>query len=1208
MIQEDLKKVVLARINQKLADARAAKNYDLADALDDARLEVKAWNGEDDPPIKEKLIELGLLDVLVAIEPQVEAPESQITQAAPEASEQAASEAREILPEPDLGEDAVTPVEDGKDGVQAAGRFTSSAFKRSSAFSVKTQPEVPATPPVRSEEIPPATAPQALDLSGEMQQVLPPAAPEDAEFTQPVSVTGAVETITAEEALELGGEPSPVETSSVQEAPAPDGKQRETAMSASLEILKQTYFTAKKAAERQDLRVLNEMIERAEVEALRADLGDDYQEMAERGVEETKKLRNQVCNSVRERTAERVNQALELKADPEKAKDILLKAREALTDPTLTMDDQFTFSRDVVLLDKKITEVDSWIAAYQKASEYIEKSDSLAPQERLAELKQAKNEYPEYPGLDELIAGAEAAAAVQEPEPVAPAPVEQAEAAAPVFTAPVEQAEAAAPAAGLLAYRADEIREMIDKLITMSVAAAQEGNDSLEDETTKARRTLQLWLRSRAEPKDPDALLARLKAWGMMPEKPELAPATSPLLSEEQCRELIVELTRRMGEAGLEEDFDLEDRLKPARRAVQEWSKTDRVSLPPLVEDLREWGLWPFSEKKAALPVSAQAPQMQAPQALTSPAVEQKAEPEIQAQPPKEQPPAARPVTVEESRPQSDVDDPLAADFSVARSLVYEQQWFAAIDTLEILLPKAKGRLMKPVQALLEQARVSLHKETSRLVAVAERVREEQPDDREFQVKAWTEVLNLNPKDEVANQALIELMQFAAIHAGREILRTTLEDARQAAGKKDLQVISAALGKAEAEAGRENLGDEYKRDAARAVEEIRKLRGQVRDELGVASTRQVEGLSREAYIEAKGYINQNLPRVFYRGPQTIIDSSGKPTEKKPMTDPSGNVIPPETEVEPLALFQYISQGFLSSLRDLAAERVNRVSGLKPDPEKAKAVLQEARALLTDPILTVDHLAALTRDVALVDKQITEVDGWIAAHRKAFGYIEESYNLAPKERLAKLKQAKKEYPEYSGIQELMDGVTEEVAATEAAGLWTAISKAKQQANGETPNFEQALATLADALIQVTENIPNPKPGSELAENIKKLKDAEIELQSQSKAYNKMMALVRQAQVEIEAYEEGKGLEHLNQARQIYQGLIEEGKKSEPAVVILYSKITSHQGDDINWAEGLRLTRMGTSRWREKRWQKFRTPRLPSTSGPRCWLNAPERRCW
>lgn len=628
-------------------------------------------------------------------------------------------------------------------------------------------------------------------------------------------------------------------------------------------------------------------------------------------------------------------------------------------------------------------------------------------------------------------------------------------------------------------------------------------DDALFDALDNVRVALSTWNLQGAIP-----YAQELREWGLLaedesaslsvetqPEEAEMQPVAegAPLLDDNAVQGILTELRRRISAS----DPGSADHttLRAIRQAVHRWRETRDGPLPH-ADELAAWGIWPPT------------------------------------------PDAATP----------DPDDALQPEFDAARALA-EKHPYQAIKQLEDLQLRARGNLAAPLATALSQTRVALTRRTEALAIEARRVVAQRPQDLEAQATAWRAVTALNPESYEAQEALSQL-ELRVQEAIADELDELVRLAQDAANRNHLPDLNACLGRAEGLRQRGERGDLPADLAARAktVEvTVKDLRQATRDDLGVASTKKVQGDLRGAYHLAREYFEQGIP--------VVIDTAG-------ILGAAG------AEVQVGDFFQLVGADFLAATRQKVDERLAAGRAAKrQSPDQALADLVEAQGWLTDEVWTIDHKQSLRSQLEEVEREIEAVKRLQTAFNQARKKVTAARQpgVPAQEQVRLLIEAQQLYPDYPSIAEYIEEARDNLAGQLVGDVETAIAEAHRQTGLE--QFDAARSTLQQARDAALLQIPQPKADSLLAQALAHVAQEEQTINQAEQALARLLDLLKQVDAKLSDYDADKALLTLNEARALLEQ-VPEAQRDQTRVKDARGRVAARQGDAENYDAGRR----------------------------------------
>jgi hypothetical protein len=365
-------------------------------------------------------------------------------------------------------------------------------------------------------------------------------------------------------------------------------------------------------------------------------------------------------------------------------------------------------------------------------------------------------------------------------------------------------------------------------------------------------------------------------------------------MSPEAIKDTISQLRRKIAEASLAGDDALVDRLIAVRKTLADW---DGAGPLPHAAELRGWGIGASAEPE---------------------------------------PPAWDP------------DDDLQEEFDTAQALLDNGRHRAALDAFDDLRRRASGRLDEPSEAGYETAAARLAAQLAPLIERAQRHAEKQAEDFRGQRGLWGRVLEIDPQNETANEALRALDEREAAREIDRVIADLRGRLESAVAHNWYPTLPYLLGEAEGLAAGNRL-PARQRELDELVRDIKAGRDQVRDYLGLASTKAASEDYKGFYLAARVYADQGVP--------VVIDERG-------IFGPVGE------EYDTVDFLRLARHSFIDWSRNKALERKIQAAQEAPSaPERALRTLAEAHAFLTDDALTREDRDILAETLRQIDQEI-----------------------------------------------------------------------------------------------------------------------------------------------------------------------------------------------------------------------------------------------
>lgn len=625
-------------------------------------------------------------------------------------------------------------------------------------------------------------------------------------------------------------------------------------------------------------------------------------------------------------------------------------------------------------------------------------------------------------------------------------------------------------------------------------------------------------------------------------------------MNETERQDLLQDLTRRLNQPDMRDDDALFDALDDVRLALQNWDLQGDI---PHQDELRAWGL--LGEN--GLPPGETAPR---PDEAQLQDIHNRLRQQISAALPgtpyhaglRGARDALRGWDGQGELPCADwlaewgiwppdADAGLWPEFEAACALAQTHPR-QAIERLQALQARAAGRLADRLKSELDKTHVELERRAQELIAQAEQVARQKPQDREAQAQAWRAVTDIKPDSLEAQDALARLdrrVQEAIAAELDEIER----QAQNAAQRLRLPDLNACLGRAEGLRRRGDLPADLAVRAKNVEKAVLALRQQTRDELGVASTKKVEGDLREAYELAHEYMGSGVP---------VIPDTG------------GVLGPVDADVPTGRFWELVSADFLAATRQKVAERLTAARAAKrQSPLQALAELAEARGWLVDEVWTPDHRKALNSQLEEVDREIATVQEIQKNYDRARERVTAARQtgVPAREQLQLLNQAEQLYSDYPQMAEYIESARDNLAGQLAGDVAAQIAQAQLLAGQE--QFDRARAVLSQARAAALQEVPQPKPDGSLAQALARLAGQEEAVNQAEQSLAAMSELVDGVEQQLAAYDDDKNLLRLEEAARLLEQ-VPPAQRDHFRVATARAKLAVRQGDRKNFEAGRR----------------------------------------
>lgn len=681
--------------------------------------------------------------------------------------------------------------------------------------------------------------------------------------------------------------------------------------------------------------------------------------------------------------------------------------------------------------------------------------------------------------------------------------------------------------------------QQIDEIIEQLKVIRKDKDVETFKEMNTAMNDLTAYRKAGSDGKVPH--LDALRAWGLIPED---APAetlesqtpvieTEPTLSAANVNQVLNALRARIAKFQDEGQDDTAeyDAMNAVLSELLSWRKQGMTEPAPHLDTLARWGIFPPSSTATRPQTPSSAPS--AVVAETSP----------------------RATTEYEGEQDTQFEERYREAEAKARDGFY----YEARNIYRELESQVRGRLREPVKAGLTKANTELTRRTTYLVEQAKGAQRKKPKDAVREKEAWLAVTKENPDVEEANNALTRLTQEITDQEVRKEIRGLLERAKDAAAKDNLPDLNNFFGRVQGLRARgdaspgEMSGGLYD-ELVNLETEIAKLRAETRKKLGQFSTLLTGGYYKPAYVTARDYMNRAVPVLI---------------------DETGFIGAPGLEVETTRFFQVAREQFLTALRNLVAQRLEKAKGEeKENPDLAKTTLQEAEAMLTDDVLIQEDKQTLQEQLSQVQKQLAIVENKLGRYNAAKDKVEQAQRtgITQRDALKLYREAKVEYADFPDLEIRMEQAEQavaEVVGTEVAGQ---ITEAQRKLNLD--QFDAALKLLQKAATDAIQELPHPKPNSGLAHRLQDLARVEEEIKDAEKNYLRMMGTLNDFDTYVEQFRKGDAMA-LQLARNQLERLTDQERQHNETRRRM-SDLVALQGDAGNWETG-------ANEYRRKNWE-------------------------
>ena len=512
-------------------------------------------------------------------------------------------------------------------------------------------------------------------------------------------------------------------------------------------------------------------------------------------------------------------------------------------------------------------------------------------------------------------------------------------------------------------------------------------------------------------------------------------------------------------------------------------------------------------------------------------------------------------VSVEEDQQDSlvtGIDAPLVKEYEDAHCLLNNGRFHSARKAFSVL----KGKIgdgtpfAQHVHARYEEAARKLEQVTAPLIKKAQQYTQSHPDDLEKRTELWATVLEEDPDNSEAKRALLNL-QTERKHAQIEKEMGRIEQAMQTAvSRNDLPAANRQLGAMQALA-EENTFDDLQIRLDELVEQLTQQRSELREKLGAASTLSVTSDTREGYLQARNFMNMGAP--------TMVDTAGL----------FGNA---DAEVDTIQLFAETRRRFLSSLMSLAQQRRQLADEQqKETPAVAKKTLENALRLLDDDILTAEDVDELKDTRQGIENELAKVEDRVQRHAQARELVLETDEpgVSFEDKLKLYREAKEIYPDYRSIDNYIEETQDALAAQLAGRVKDMMTGIRIDLSRD--EFQKALNGVKITRAKIYEEIPKPKPGSELAHVLAELEQLNQDIITADSEHHTMMQVLAEVDDLLDNYRENSDPNLLEEVRQRLDSL--PAKQAQHQQVRQRRlRLTNTQGDRENWRQGMEAYRI------------------------------------
>ncbi|MCL4266929.1 MAG: hypothetical protein KJ069_27365 [Anaerolineae bacterium] len=507
---------------------------------------------------------------------------------------------------------------------------------------------------------------------------------------------------------------------------------------------------------------------------------------------------------------------------------------------------------------------------------------------------------------------------------------------------------------------------------------------------------------------------------------------------------------------------------------------------------------------------------------------------------------------VEEIASLEEIDPALRAAFDDALALLHNRRFHSARNAFKALTEKLdpNSPLAAEVTEKQEEAGRKLAAQVSPLIDKAQKYDRNKPGDLEQRRSLWEAVTEIDPDNQTARQALESLQQEGSRLRIQKEQEELLQAMQRAFDARNLPDANTQLGALEALAEANTFID-LQAELDDAVKTASEQRAKLREILGAASTLSVQGNTREGYKQAREFLTAGVGV---------------------MVDAAGFLGPANAEVKTLELVKVTQSRFIASLIDLTQQRrVLAEEQQRETPALAKKTLENTLDLLDDDLLTDEDRQELEDTRQNIESELTQVEERIRHYEQARTLVLKANEagVSFEEKLRLYREAKEAYPEYRNLDNYIEDTQDALAAQLAGRIKDKLTSIRLDLGRD--EFEKALDGVKVVRLQVYEEVPQPKPGSELQRVLDELQQLEQEIITADGQYHAMMKLLLEVDDLLEQYGEKQDANLLAEVRQRLDSL--PGSQAQHSQVRQRRlRLTNTQGDQENWRQGMEAYRI------------------------------------
>lgn len=573
------------------------------------------------------------------------------------------------------------------------------------------------------------------------------------------------------------------------------------------------------------------------------------------------------------------------------------------------------------------------------------------------------------------------------------------------------------------------------------------------------------------------------------------------------------------------------DEMRAVIKIIKDWQANGMVDSLPHQEQLRSWGI--------ELDGLVDHPATNLP--VTEPEVA-----ETNLEPTLEPSFASDDVSEQAEATESSVPPELQREYEGVLALVQQGRYHRAIEMLRELQNKAVDlSFAEQVKQLLTQTSLELNEKIKEAVTQAQQFATHQPQELKKQEELWQKVLDIDPEHEEAQQKLRQLVTETGSQRVVQQIERIRANVFGAVSGQQLPMMQEMLAQAQTLA-EQNNNAELQPPLDELLAFVRGERDKLRDKLGAASTLAVSGNLQEAYSQAKDYLA--------RGVKTMVDTAGL----------FGAA---DSEVQTTLFFTEIRKRFISSLKNLAEQRLEIAENLeKKSPPAALRTLQEARQFLSHEVLTAEDLKELAPTRETLDGRILTLQEPLLAFEEAEKLVlkAQEAGLSLTEQYQYYQQAKAKYGNYPDIEVYIAQTQASLARQMVGKVQEELSLASLELARE--QFEVARQRMGHIRQEVYDKFAKPAPDSELDLALQEINRFIEQIGLKQTQYEQLLGSLNHVDQLLEHYEQNPQPTVLKNVRLLLEQLNSDHPK-HPKIRERERKLFLVQGEKENWQQGV-----------------------------------------